>query len=312
MSAGWVAASVRARAMARRRLGLGAVVRLARAPTLDAACEQLAGTAYADVATGLSRPAGLAAAQRAVADATLWQFRVLAGWLPSSGTVLARAAVAAFERENLLAHLDRLTGRPSAPPFELGTLSTAWNRVRSTSSAEAALAEIAASPWGEVTSGDLATIRDELTAAWLHRMSRVAPSTRPWVRAAAVLLVARCQVVEARRLPDRAAGQLTGPLGRRWPQARSLDELRDALGPPARAVLDDVSSPDRLWVAEAALWGSLADRGTRLLREPIAGPAHVVGAMAALAADAFRVNAALAAAATGTAGQLGEVLGGAA
>ena len=97
----------------------------------------------------------------------------------------------------------------------------------------------------------------------------------------------------------------------RWPSARSLDELREALA-PAAAVLDGVSSPEQLWVAEAALWTSLADGGARLLRGPLAGPEHVVGAMAVLAADAFRVSAALAAAATGSRSADREVLGGAA
>ena len=295
--------------MARRRLGLAAARRLAVAPSLEAARRQLDGSAYADV---VAAPPGLVAAQRAVADATLWQIRVLAGWLPSAGTTLPRTAMAAFERENLVGHLVSLAGGGSRPPFELGALSTAWNRVRTTTSVEAARSEIAASAWGEVTSTDPASIRDELTAAWLARASRLAPPARPWARTAAVLLVARAQVVESRPLPDRAAAELSRLLGRRWPAAQSLEELRDALAPAARAVLDGVTSPERLWTAEAALWTQLAADGARLLRRPLPGPELVVGAMAVLGADAHRVSAALAAAAIGTGARLEEVLGGAA
>ena len=105
MSAGWVAASVRARAMARRRVGLarGAPARRGAGPggrPRPARRDRLCGGRHG---TSRRRARG---GQRAVADATLWQIRVLAGWLPSSGTVLARAAAAGFERENLVAHLE--------------------------------------------------------------------------------------------------------------------------------------------------------------------------------------------------------------
>jgi hypothetical protein len=295
--------------MARRRTGLAAARRLAAAPSLEAARDQLAGTAYADVVTA---PPGLAATQRAVADATLWQIRVLAGWLPAGGTVLARAVVAAFERENLMGHLGLLAGGTAPPPFDLGTLATAWNRVRPTTTTDAALMEISASPWGKLEPGDLSAVRDQLTAAWLRRLILVAPSARPWARTAAVLLVARSQVVEGRRLPEPAAAQLTGLLGSRYASARTIDDLRETLVPTARRVLDAVASPEQLWRADASLWTSLADGGARLLRGPLAGPDHVVGAVAVLAADAFRVRAALAAAAAGTHAEIGEVLGGAA
>ncbi len=307
MSAGWVAASVRARAMARRRLGLAGVRRLAVAPSLEAARDQLTSTAYADV---LTAPAGLAEAQRAIAAAVLWQIRVLAGWMPSAGTTLARIAAAAFERENLVGHLSGLAGVPAPPPFDLGTLTTVWNRVRGTTTPEAALAEIAASPWGEVTPGDLTAVRDELTAAWLRRVALLGPAPQAWACTAAVLLIARIQVLEGRRLAGPAASQLTGLIGPDWTGACSLQDLSAGVYLSARRVLDGVPAPERLWVAEAGLWTTLADDGTRLLRRPIAGPEHTIGAIAVLAADAWRVSAALAAAASGGAGDLEEVLGG--
>jgi len=308
MSAGWVAAAVRARAMARRRLGLAAARRLANASSLESARAQLVGTAYAEVA---SASPGVAAAQRAIAEAMLWQVRVLAGWLPASGTTLARVAAAAFERENLVEHLRRLSGAADVPaPFELGSLSTIWNRVRTTTTAEAAIGEIAASPWGIVTPGDLTAVRDELTAAWLGRVASAAPATRPWARSAAVLLVARSQVLEGRALAAPAAARLGVLLGPHWPNARSLEDLRAALDPRVRSVLVGVTGPDRLWLAETGLWSALSGGGTRLLRRPGAGPEHAIGALAVLAADALRVSAALAAAACGGAAELAEAFDG--
>lgn len=297
MSAGWVAASVRAHAMARRRLGSAAVRRLAGAPTLGAARAQLSGTAYANAAAGAE---GLAAAQRSIASAVLWQIRVLAGWMPPSGTRIARALVAGLERDNIVDHLQRLTGGAAPAPFDLGTLGTAWGRVRLTTSTSALLEELRTSAWGEVTGADAPSVRDTLTAAWLHRMALDVPSSRPWVTSAALLLIARSQVLEGRRVPAGAVAPLDALLGRGWHAARSLDDLRRGVDVRGRATLDPAGSVEELWACEMRLWTvQLAGEGRRLLRDPIPGPERVVGAIAVIAADAFAVRAALAAAASG-------------
>ena len=111
MSAGWVAGSVRARAMARGRLGPGAARRLAacRFAALTA-LQALAATPY-----GRARRPGqtLAAAQHAIAGALLWDLRVLAGWLPRDGVQLLRALAGWFE----MANVDELLRRwPAARP----------------------------------------------------------------------------------------------------------------------------------------------------------------------------------------------------
>jgi hypothetical protein len=305
MSAGWVAASVRARAMARRRLGAVGARRLREAGSFEAARALLADTAYSGAATA----ADLGAAQRAVADAVLWQVRVLAGWVPASGTRVVRAVVAAFERENLCDHLGDLLGdgraRP-AEPFDLGSLSTVWNRARTAPTPTAFGEELAASPWGEVPVDDVAAFRDATAGVWLRRCLVEVPSAEEFVVTAALLLVARAQVLEGRPPGTALVAALDGVLGPRWPAATTLDDLRAALDPPARKVLEAVTAPDRLWLAEVALRQRTADAGARLLREPLPGPERVVGAIAVLAADAWNVRAALADAAAGG----GEVLGG--
>ncbi|WP_372595626.1 hypothetical protein, partial [Actinotalea sp.] len=99
MTSDWVAASVRARAMARRRAGAGACRQAAACADLRSALRRLDGTAYAE-RWGVDQ--GLERAQDATLRTVLWQLRVLAGWLPASGTRLLRAVAAGFERENIL------------------------------------------------------------------------------------------------------------------------------------------------------------------------------------------------------------------
>ncbi|HQR28520.1 MAG TPA: hypothetical protein PLP61_15865 [Nocardioides sp.] len=308
MSIAWVAASVRARAMARRRLGREGIRRVGSAGSLQAACHQLVDTGYARAAPATD----LASAQRAVAEAVLWDVRILAGWMPSGGTPIARAVVAAFERENCWDHLRRLGGRlppgqPAPEPFELGSLSTAWHRVRATSSLTELRAELSASPWGEMPVDDPAAFRDAMAAAWLRRVADDLPGVEGLAIQAAALQVARSRLLEHREPGERERGDLEALLGSRWLEATTLPDLRTALDPLAGRILQGVESPVRLWSAEAALWQEVADTGMRLLRDPLSSPEVVVGAVAVLAADAFRVRAALADAALGG---RGEVLGG--
>ena len=78
MTAAWVAGSVRARAMARRRYGAAAARSLAAGPSLADALNTLSDTPYGrDVHPGQS----LAEAQHALGDTVLWHLRVLAGWM---------------------------------------------------------------------------------------------------------------------------------------------------------------------------------------------------------------------------------------
>ena len=64
-------------------------------------------------------------------------------------------------------------------------------------------------------------------------------------------------------------------------------------------MLDGVGEPGDLWRAEAALRARVEEDAFRLLRSGLPGPDVAVGAVTVLAVDAWRVRAALAAAASG-------------
>lgn len=294
MAAGWVAAAVRAKAMARRRVGSGPVRAAADRPDLTSALATLAPTSAGPWLAGCT---SVAEAERAGRTELLWSMRVLAGWLPARGTGVLRALAAGFERENLLGHVEELSGSTPPPPFELGALATVWPRARRTASPSALRAVLRASAWGDPGPGD--TLSDVLTASWLARLATQAPGTRQWARDAATLVVARRTVLGSPPAP-RLVEVARPLLGTRWPGARTLDDVRDAVPRDARAALAGVGGAADLWRAEAALRGRVQAGGLALLREPAAAPTVVVGAVAVLAADTWFVTAALAAAAAGT------------
>src|SRR5512142_2276413 len=121
MTAGWVAGTVRAKAMARRVLGAEAARQVAASRSLPQAQRMLQSTCYRDAAeTGLS----LAMAQHAIAATILWELRVLAGWLPRDGVILLRLLAGWFEIANVDELLQAQAGLPAGPEFQLGALAT--------------------------------------------------------------------------------------------------------------------------------------------------------------------------------------------
>jgi hypothetical protein len=64
-------------------------------------------------------------------------------------------------------------------------------------------------------------------------------------------------------------------------------------GAGAASALEGVSSPDDLWAAETRFWRRVESDGARLARTPGWGLGPVVGTVASLAVDAWRVRAAL-------------------
>ncbi|MCC9205061.1 hypothetical protein [Arthrobacter sp. zg-Y769] len=309
MRADWVAASVRARSMAQRRVGAGMCRDLSALPSLPAAVEALNESVYSGDLAGART---LGSAQQATRSAVLWQLRVLAGWLPAGqDTQLVRAAAARFEADNILTLAAALradtgantgtepgTAAPLGSAFDLGGLATAWPRLRTADSPEMLQAMLAASPWGDP--GPASALPDMLTAVWLRRLAAAAPAARPWAVAGAVLLAARLLLVNGVRPTDRLVSLLRPLIGTGWTEAASLPELTSALSPGAGRILAEVQEPHELWQAEARLAAQVETDGFGLLRAGLPGPDVVLGAMAVLAADAWRVRAALAAAAAGT------------
>jgi hypothetical protein len=298
MSADWVAASVRARSMAKRRVGAGASRTIASERCLADGLARLADSVYAARLVGCTT---LAAAERATRDTVLWQLRVLAGWVPASGTRLIRAAAGAFERDNILALADGIsTRRPTAAPFELGALATAWTRLREATSLDELVAGLRRSAWGDCGSQDTTALRDVLTIVWLRRLAEAASAARPWTEAMCTLTVARILLVD-RAVPSPRIIQLVRPLiGENWQHAHDLAALQASLPRSTHALFRGILSPADLWHAETGLRMTCEADGFRLLRTSVPGPDVVLGGIAVLAMDAWRVRAALATAAAGS------------
>jgi hypothetical protein len=295
MSAGWVAATVRAKAMARRRIGAGAARRLAATPSLSDALRLLDGTAYARAAApGTTLPE----AEQLVAAAELWQLRVLAGWLPRSASGLARALGARYELVNIELHARAVAApgrwaRHEHVYHDLGSLALSWPRIAATGSAEELRQALAASPWGDPGDVSAETVHDVLVLRWLRMVAAEAPQAIAWVSAAAVLVAAK-QLLVATSGPAGSLVRAAAPLiGSEWVRARSIPELRAATPSAGRWVLDGTGSPADLWRAEAGLAGRIEADGFRLLRQGTPGVDPVLGAVAVLAVDGWRVRVAL-------------------
>jgi hypothetical protein len=277
MTAAWVAGTTRARSLARRRAGLGAARRAASSRTLEEALAALGSTPYRhDLRAGQS----LGEAQHAVLAMLLWHVRVLAGWLPGTGTAALRALSGWFE----IANLDALLF--GGPFFDLGAMSTAWPRLRNAPDLRRALA---ASPWRDPGAGDTRGIRLGMRIRWARRVAAVSPDARPWAAGALALLVARERFADERPLPEPSADLL----GRDAAGADDLTEFGRRLPADAAWALYGTETPGDLWVAETRWWARLERDGHALLADARLDLGPVLGAVAVLAADARRVRAAL-------------------
>ncbi len=303
MTAAWVAGTVRARALVRRRLGIGGARALVSSDSFRAALDILARSSYGNVG-GVSEAAGRhgvdpgddpEAAARGVAATLLWNLRVLAGWLPARGSELLRVLVGWFEIANTEEHLRALSGRSAPPPYRLGSIATAWPRIAAARSPDDVRATLAASPWRDPGGSGPRDIQIGLRLAWADRVSaRVAPA-RPWASGAAALLLARELLVRRQPLTGalRAAAQRTLGPGVAT-NATSIPALRDSLPPAGRWALDDVFDPGELWQAEARWWRRLRTDSAVLGARSGFGEEPVIGAVGLLAHDAWLVSGALA------------------
>lgn len=286
-----MAASVRARAMSHRRLGEAGIRALAGSPAVGDAAVTLARSPYGRF---LPLHATLPQAQRAVAEALLWNLRVLAGWAPPDGVRMLRALAGWFELANVDEHLRRLGSAEACvdPPFRLGALATAWPFLASAGSVRQLRAALAASSWRDPGTDDPRALALALRVAWAQRVSAGVPPARPWAAAGLALLVAR-EVTGNRPLPTPAAANAVAVLGRRSVAAASLAQLAAVLPADASWVLTETTAATGLWRAEVRWWSRLAADGLRLLTRPGFGPDTAVGAAALLAVDAWRTRAAL-------------------
>jgi hypothetical protein len=295
VSAGWVAGSVRARALARRRLGVGGARQVAACGSLHEALGVLAGTAYA---SACQQSQGLAAVQHAVAATVLWNLRVLAGWLPRGGLSLMRPLAGWFEIANIDELIEELDGRPAGEQFELGALATAWPRLRGSASLGELRAALAASAWQDPGGGSGLAVRVGVRARWAQRISALGSPAPGWAAGAVALLVAGERFAAGRPLSPAVQGIAHSLLGSAA-GAATYPGLRDRL--PARLawVLEPAQSVNDLWRAEAAWYARVERDGLGLLRSSTSDWHPVLGAAAVLATDGRRAGAALELAARG-------------
>lgn len=294
MGASWVAGTVRARLLSRRRLGRVRARALALEPSLRRGLQRLVESPYGrDVDVSMSLPL----AQRAVGMTALWHLRVLAGWLPPGGAEMVRVIAGRWEMENIEERLASFRGVATATPFTLGALATSWPRIAAAANVGQVREILGASPWSDPGGNDAAEIALGLRLGWGRRLAQAVPAAADWAAGWSALLVARSLFIDGRlatELRPRPA-----ELGADWASARSVRDLADRLPRGARWVLEGVAEPEELWRAEARWWNRLESDGLELVSLPGPDPRIVVGAAAVLTADAWRTTAALELAARG-------------
>jgi hypothetical protein len=296
--ASWVAASVRARLLARRRLGSARALELTRTGSLASALEILTGSPYG---AQLTRDMSLEAAQREIAGTVLWNLRLLAGWLPPGGVQIMQPLAAWFELANIEERLAYLSGGRHPQPYQLGRLGAAWPAVSRATTMEAVHQAIARSRWGDPGEGGPAAWMIALRFGWAAWVAASVPGADVWAAAASVLLAARLKYstdppVSASRI--RAFG-----LPPRWSEAASLADLRAMVSGQTAWVLDGIDDAADLWRAEPRWWARVRRDAGELLVASRFAEGVIAGAVGLLAYDAWLTRAALAAVARGDAGK---------
>lgn len=239
------------------------------------------------------RGQGVEEAQWAVSATLLWHLRVLAGWLPPEGGQLIRVLARWFEVANTDELICRLSGGEAEPEFVLGSLGTAWQRLRLCASLDDVRSVLAASPWGDPGGARPREIQVGMRLAWAERVVESVPQARSWALGAGALLLARTRLAEGVEPAGHVRGRWRTLLGDAALDASSISELAGRLPAAARWVLDDVEDPAALWRGEERWWRRVEDEGRSLLAGAGFTSGPVLGSVAVLAADARRVRAAL-------------------
>jgi hypothetical protein len=235
----------------------------------------------------------LAEAQRGVSATLLWHLRVLAGWLPGGAADLLRPLAAGFEIANVEAQLLSAPDTPAPQPYRLGSLDTAWRSLRHAGTAGEVRVALARSAWGDPGADTPWSVVTAMRMAAARRVAVVVRPARRWAEGRTALLAAREMYVHHRPLPGPAHRHAVETLGSRAVEAGSFRDFRQCLPSTARWVMDGVEGPNELWRAETRWWQVLEQDGTTMMRDLRYGPVLVVGAVAVMSVDAWRVRAAL-------------------
>ncbi|WBO62193.1 hypothetical protein [Streptomyces camelliae] len=285
--------------MSSRCLGVSGARDVAGAATLADALRYLGATPYR---RGLDAEAGLVGAQRAVSATLLWHLRVLAGWQPRAGAVMLRLLASGFEIANVDDHARVLLGGewlPAVRPYRLGALATAWPRLSEAGSPAELRAVLAGSAWGDPGADSPAAVAVGMRIAAAQRTAAAVPQAVPWAAGRLALLVGREVFLADRVLTTPSARRAARVLGSEAMGAASFPDFLRRLPVTARWVVDGIEAPADLWRAETRWWIRLEQDGHELMRGSGLGSSPVVGAVAVLSADAWRVRGALELAARG-------------
>ena len=291
MSARSVGAVVRARAAASRRVGAGQVPSLAAGPTLEEALTRLASGPYG---AGARPGQHLDRAQHEVAATFLWNLRVLAGWTGPDGARVLRLLAGWAEIANVDALLRRFAGEPDVvPPYRLGSLASAWPQLARATDRAGLRRELATSVWGDPGGEDDHAITLVLRLAWAARVRAGVPAAAAWAAGAAALVLAADLAAGPGPRTPTATAAVERALGRGAAAATTLPELGAALPRPARWALADVAAVEDLWRAEAGWWLRVERDARAMTASSRFDLTPVLGVVALLAVDAWRVRAAL-------------------
>jgi hypothetical protein len=205
--------------------------------------------------------------------------------------------LAGFEIANIEEHLCVLRGGEPDPPYRLGMLETAWSRIAPTTSYGEVRQELASSAWGDPGDQTPAVIEIFLRLAWTDRLLGRVPEVSAWARARSVMVLLRAIHLDGHELPGRLADRARSVLGQRVADevlsGNPPENLAPQLPPDIRWVLDGVGEPADLWWTEPTWWRRVESDSHALLRRAAFGRSTVIGAVGLLAADAWRVRAAL-------------------
>jgi hypothetical protein len=305
MNLPWVAGTVRARLLLRHRLGRDRALEAAACTTFPEALALLGSAGYRDE---LQAATNLASAQRALAATLLLRLRVLAAWLPPEGASVLRALAGWFELVNIQERLASFVGGPPPRPFDLGSLSTAWNTLSQAQTPAELRASLARSIWGDPRGERPEQMHVSLRLALAGRVAATAPELARLADGAVALLVARMLFAEGRPLAQLLADRRLRRLGRTWQAAPTFTELVARLPAEASWPLAGIERAEDLWRGELGWWLESERVGQRLLRNAGDSRRAVIGAALLLTVDARHASTALGLAALGGDPELQEVL----